>query len=113
MKLSNLVVNGLDKILFYQRYISPLFPLNFEPSCSEYARQALCKYGPWKGGLLALRALHITYLQAVMTSKIKERWLIDVFQLLDVLAQAMEYLLRFLQLDHQHASFHNSPHFIY
>ncbi|HOA98542.1 MAG: membrane protein insertion efficiency factor YidD [Atribacterota bacterium] len=60
MKLSSLVVSGLDKILlFYQRYISPLFPpcCRFEPSCSEYARQALCKYGPWKGGLLALRRL--------------------------------------------------------
>ncbi|HXL02999.1 MAG TPA: membrane protein insertion efficiency factor YidD [Candidatus Atribacteria bacterium] len=60
MKLSNFVVSGLDKVLlFYQKYISPLFPpsCRFEPTCSEYARQALRKYGLWKGGFLALRRL--------------------------------------------------------
>jgi len=60
VKLSNFVVSGLDKVLlFYQKYISPLFPpsCRFEPTCSEYARQALRKYGLWKGGFLALRRL--------------------------------------------------------
>ena len=60
MKLSNFVVSGLDKaLLFYQKYVSPLFPpsCRFEPTCSEYARQALRKYGLWKGGFLALRRL--------------------------------------------------------
>lgn len=54
------MVSGLDKVLlFYQKYISPLFPpsCRFEPTCSEYARQALRKYGLWRGGLLALRRL--------------------------------------------------------
>jgi len=46
-------------LLLYQKYVSPLFPpsCRFEPTCSEYARQALRKYGLWKGGLLALRRL--------------------------------------------------------
>ncbi|MCH5312055.1 MAG: membrane protein insertion efficiency factor YidD [Prevotella sp.] len=43
-------------ILFYQRCISPLFPpsCRFTPSCSEYARQALMKHGPFKGMALAI-----------------------------------------------------------
>lgn len=41
-------------IRFYQLYISPLKPpsCRFYPTCSEYARQALGKYGVWKGLLL-------------------------------------------------------------
>ncbi len=60
MKLNKLIISGLDKVLLlYQKYVSPLFPpsCRFEPTCSEYARQALRKYGLWKGGLLALRRL--------------------------------------------------------
>ena len=38
----------------YKRYLSPLLPRScrFTPTCSEYARLALLKHGPWRGGLL-------------------------------------------------------------
>ncbi|MBE6940196.1 MAG: membrane protein insertion efficiency factor YidD [Ruminococcaceae bacterium] len=44
-------------IRFYQRSISPLFPrrCRFIPTCSEYAREAVEKYGAAKGGWLALK----------------------------------------------------------
>lgn len=40
---------------FYQRWISPLFPpaCRFHPSCSQYAYEAIDKYGIVKGGGLA------------------------------------------------------------
>ena len=46
-------------IRFYQQSISPYFPARcrFRPTCSEYAFQAISKYGAWKGGPLALRRL--------------------------------------------------------
>ena len=46
-------------IRFYQRKISPAFPprCRFIPTCSEYAVQAVEKYGAWKGGFLALRRI--------------------------------------------------------
>ena len=46
-------------IRFYQQSISPYFPARcrFRPTCSEYAFQAIAKYGAGKGGLLALRRL--------------------------------------------------------
>lgn len=46
-------------IRFYQRYISPLFPpcCIYTPTCSEYARQAIEKYGLWKGGILAVKRI--------------------------------------------------------
>lgn len=44
---------------FYRKGISPLTPpsCRFIPTCSEYAMQAIEKYGAWKGGWLALRRL--------------------------------------------------------
>ena len=44
-------------IRFYQLAISPLTPpsCRFAPTCSAYAAQAITKYGPWRGGQLALR----------------------------------------------------------
>ena len=47
----------LALIRFYQRSISPLRPpcCRFLPTCSQYALEAVEKYGVWKGGLLALR----------------------------------------------------------
>ncbi|MGM9537698.1 MAG: membrane protein insertion efficiency factor YidD [Candidatus Onthomonas sp.] len=44
---------------FYQTQISPLRPpcCRFNPTCSEYARQAVEKYGPARGGLLAAKRL--------------------------------------------------------
>lgn len=43
----------------YQQVLSPLLPraCRFEPSCSEYARQALAAHGLARGGWLALRRL--------------------------------------------------------
>ena len=46
-------------IRFYQREISPARPpcCRFIPTCSAYALEAVEKYGPWKGGWLALRRI--------------------------------------------------------
>ncbi|MDE5638851.1 MAG: membrane protein insertion efficiency factor YidD [Odoribacter sp.] len=46
-------------IKFYQHSLSPLKPscCRYTPSCSEYAIQALRKYGPLKGGWLALKRI--------------------------------------------------------
>ncbi len=46
-------------IRFYQKEISPLRApcCRFIPCCSEYAREAVEKYGAAKGGALALRRL--------------------------------------------------------
>ncbi len=42
---------------FYRRYISPLKPptCRFVPTCSDYAVQAVEKYGIKKGGWLAVK----------------------------------------------------------
>ena len=47
----------LTLIRFYQRSISPLRPpcCRFRPTCSQYALEAITKYGAIKGGWLALR----------------------------------------------------------
>ncbi len=47
----------LALIRFYQRNISPLRPpcCRFIPTCSQYALEAVEKYGALKGGWLALR----------------------------------------------------------
>ena len=47
----------LKLILFYQRAISPYFPARcrYYPTCSQYAKEAIEKYGAAKGGLLALK----------------------------------------------------------
>ena len=46
-------------ISFYQKHISPhkAACCRFTPTCSEYAHQAINKYGAAKGGWLALRRL--------------------------------------------------------
>ena len=46
-------------ILFYQRRISPARPpcCRFIPTCSQYALEAIRKYGALKGGWLALKRL--------------------------------------------------------
>jgi uncharacterized protein len=43
-------------IKLYQKLISPMFPpsCRFCPTCSEYAVQAITKYGAIKGGAKAL-----------------------------------------------------------
>ena len=47
----------LSLIRFYQRHISPAFPrrCRFTPTCSQYAVEAIEKYGVLKGGFLAFR----------------------------------------------------------
>ena len=49
----------LAAIRFYQLCISPSFPARcrFVPTCSQYALEAIQKYGAWKGGWLALKRL--------------------------------------------------------
>ena len=46
-------------VRFYRRYISPMRQpcCRFVPTCSEYAVQALEKYGALKGSLKAVRRL--------------------------------------------------------
>lgn len=43
-------------IVFYRKYLSPLKgpTCRFYPSCSQYALDALSKYGFWKGSFLAI-----------------------------------------------------------
>ena len=49
----------LGMIRFYRRFISPMFPpcCRFTPTCSQYALEAVEKYGALKGGYLALRRI--------------------------------------------------------
>lgn len=46
-------------IRFYRKHISPMRPpcCRFIPTCSQYAMEAVEKYGALKGGWLALRRL--------------------------------------------------------
>lgn len=49
----------LALLRFYKREISPMLPnsCRFVPTCSEYAMQAVEKYGVLKGGYLAVRRI--------------------------------------------------------
>ena len=49
----------LAMIRFYQKFISPAFPrrCRFSPTCSQYALEAIGRYGALKGGYLAFRRL--------------------------------------------------------
>lgn len=49
----------IGAIRFYRAYISPLKPpcCRFVPTCSEYALEAIQKYGPAKGGWLAAKRI--------------------------------------------------------
>ncbi|MCI5716124.1 MAG: membrane protein insertion efficiency factor YidD [Bacteroidales bacterium] len=46
-------------IRFYQTAISPHTPpaCRFIPTCSQYALEAIKKYGPFKGGFLAIKRI--------------------------------------------------------
>lgn len=50
---------ALGLIKFYREFISPALPpsCRFVPSCSEYAYQAIDRYGFWRGGWLAVRRI--------------------------------------------------------
>ena len=49
----------LGAIRFYQRYVSPGLPprCRFIPTCSQYALEALEKYGAVKGSWLAFKRI--------------------------------------------------------
>ncbi|MBB6612314.1 membrane protein insertion efficiency factor YidD [Pontibacter sp. Tf4] len=49
----------LGLIWVYQHMISPLKPATcrYTPTCSAYALQAVTKYGPFKGGWMALKRI--------------------------------------------------------
>ena len=56
------VIEAMKKLLlwlirFYRRQISPMKRpcCRFIPTCSEYALEAIERFGAWKGGGLALR----------------------------------------------------------
>ncbi|WP_026098520.1 membrane protein insertion efficiency factor YidD [Kamptonema formosum] len=43
----------------YRMFISPLFPpvCRFQPTCSQYALQAIERFGPWHGGWMGIRRI--------------------------------------------------------
>jgi len=49
----------LAPLRFYRIAISPLRPpaCRYTPTCSAYAVAAIERFGPWRGGLLAVRRL--------------------------------------------------------
>ncbi|WP_425234011.1 membrane protein insertion efficiency factor YidD, partial [Streptococcus pyogenes] len=49
----------LGLIHIYQRFISPLTPATcrFYPTCSEYTREAIVVYGPFKGTWLGIKRI--------------------------------------------------------
>ena len=55
--MAGLLVKGLSSLVrFYQLAVSPYLPIccRYQPTCSEYALQALARYGPIKGTWLAV-----------------------------------------------------------
>ena len=57
MKINPFKYLLIGLVKFYQYCISPLTPAScrFAPTCSQYAVEALQKYGAIKGGWLALK----------------------------------------------------------
>ncbi len=49
----------LALIRFYRKRISPMFPpcCRYNPTCSQYALEAVEKYGALKGGWMAFRRI--------------------------------------------------------
>jgi len=63
-KLAKIISSAIAKamlgvIWFYRHYISPLLPpvCRYTPTCSQYAVEAIKKYGPFKGGWLAFKRI--------------------------------------------------------
>lgn len=60
-KISNVIKKILiNCIMFYRRYLSGLKKNNhcrFIPTCSQYAIEAIEKYGPLKGSFLAIKRI--------------------------------------------------------
>jgi putative membrane protein insertion efficiency factor len=46
---------ALALLRLYKRWISPAFPpsCRYVPTCSEYALEAVERYGAWRGGMMA------------------------------------------------------------
>jgi len=46
---------ALGLLRLYKRWISPAFPpsCRYVPTCSEYAMEAVERYGAWRGGMMA------------------------------------------------------------
>jgi putative membrane protein insertion efficiency factor len=46
---------ALQLLQLYKRWISPAFPpsCRYVPTCSEYAMEAVERYGVWRGGMMA------------------------------------------------------------
>jgi putative membrane protein insertion efficiency factor len=46
---------ALRLLRFYKRWISPVFPpsCRYVPTCSEYAMEAVERYGAWRGVIMA------------------------------------------------------------
>ena len=60
MNVKNLPMKGMLVMLrFYKREISPMLPpcCRYTPTCSEYAMQAVEKYGAIKGTFLATKRI--------------------------------------------------------
>ena len=49
----------IGMIRFYRKYISPMirFHCIYIPTCSQYAIEAIEKYGPFKGGFLSIKRI--------------------------------------------------------
>jgi len=50
---------GIGTVLLYQKFISPLLPVScrFYPTCSDYSRQAIEKYGLVRGCWLGIKRI--------------------------------------------------------
>lgn len=64
MKKEGLMTRALKKVFlllirFYREAISPMSGphCRFYPTCSQYAYEAITKYGPYKGGWLAFKRI--------------------------------------------------------
>lgn len=61
MNLAARMVGGALRVLIrgYQLFVSPVLPAScrYAPSCSHYALEAIGRFGPARGGWLALRRI--------------------------------------------------------